>query len=472
MAGSIPQAHDLLSGLVNRPISTVTGRRNVILDVGDSEVLVATDRSPGGSWVPIEWVRAALDRLAADGEVEISVESVGHRSAFVGAVLLELPETRAIRSTPPRVVLSDGGGELDRMREAGGINAWWQDGPGEHYWLEITDRDDPGVDLHAPQRDAAGNPTPGYSLMWWVMKGDLVFHYERRQQAITSWSRAVGAVVEAPTLWLSHKGSTRRRVGVPVEQPGWWLDLEGPFALDRPLTLAELRRRGSAVRSVLDGLREREAGSLYFPFFFYRDKELRPMQPYLNKLPAAFVIAMPELAGGMNTGEAAAPDADASGIEPAALGVEYRPAEPGSGSDERDPFTVDPAVIERGLRGHAETQNRLAEMLAGAGIEPRSPRPEEPNFDLAWQRDGDIYVAEVKSTTPSNEERQLRLGLGQVLRYRNLLAKNGSRVRAVLVAENPPRDPSWHRLCEELGVILVGPGNLRLLLQEQGGRGA
>jgi hypothetical protein len=33
----------------------------------------------------------ALDRFESDGEIEISVESVGHRSAFVGAVLLQLP---------------------------------------------------------------------------------------------------------------------------------------------------------------------------------------------------------------------------------------------------------------------------------------------------------------------------------------------------------------------------------------------
>lgn len=213
--------------------------------------------------------------------------------------------------------------------------------------------------------------------------------------------------------------------------------------MSSPLTLAELRRRGSAVRSVLDGLRERASGSLYFPFSFYADRVLRPMQPYLNKLPAAFVAAMPELAEAMIGNGTPPRDTDAPGRELVGLGVEYRRAAPTDGSRDSEPFTVDPAVIERGVRGHAETQNQLAEMLSSAGIEPRSPRPEEPNFDLAWQRDGVVYVAEVKSITPSNEERQLRLGLGQVLRYRNLLAGDGGRVRAVLVAEHPPRDRSW-----------------------------
>ena len=45
--------------------------------------------------MPIKWVQDALDRLAADGEVEISVESVGYRSAFVGAVLSALDDTES-----------------------------------------------------------------------------------------------------------------------------------------------------------------------------------------------------------------------------------------------------------------------------------------------------------------------------------------------------------------------------------------
>jgi hypothetical protein len=44
-------------------------------------------------------VQDALDRLAADGEVEISVEAVGYRSAFIGAVLSALDCTEPAPST-------------------------------------------------------------------------------------------------------------------------------------------------------------------------------------------------------------------------------------------------------------------------------------------------------------------------------------------------------------------------------------
>jgi hypothetical protein len=128
---------------------------------------------------------------------------------------------------------------------------------------------------------------------------------------------------------------------------------------------------------------------------------------------------------------------------------------------ERQPFTVDPALVERGLKGHADTQNELAKVLRRAGIEPRSRLPHEPNFDLAWEAKGTIFVAEVKSITDQNEEEQLRLGLGQVLRYHYRLRELGhERVVAVLVPERTPRDLSWTDLCHEYGVALLARDQL------------
>jgi hypothetical protein len=138
------------------------------------------------------------------------------------------------------------------------------------------------------------------------------------------------------------------------------------------------------------------------------------------------------------------------------LGAPYRqvPATELSGS--RDPFSVDPALVERGLRGHTDTQNELASVLSNAGIEQRRGLPPGPNFDLAWRKDGTVFVAEIKSITADNEEHQLRVGLGQVLRYRQrLLALGHDRVVAVLVPERQPCDPSWRELCQELGVVLL-----------------
>lgn len=453
-------ARSVLEALVGRQIRTVTGRPNTVMALDGADVLVATDRSPTGQRVPIAHVQSALDRLRADGEVEVSVSALGHRSSFVGAVLSELPGTVLARMTPPRIRLADPMTAY-RASEAGHVNAWWRDDQRQRFWLEITDRSDIGVDLHCPQRDSAGNRSPGFSLMWWVRVGDIVFHYSLNEQAIVGWSRAVGQVAEAPTLWLPHRGETPRTVGSAQVEPGWWLDLDGSFPLDAPLTLDKLQDHADQIRDVLDQLKSRNSGSLYFPFFFWRGTELRPMQPYLNKLPAEVVGIIPELAAAVAAAEPIAADPLTTDQQRSALGSAYRVARVNAMGDSRQPFSVDPALVERGLRGHADTQNALARVLTGAGIEPRSRLPHEPNYDLAWQIGNTVYVAEVKSTTDENEEEQLRLGLGQVLRYRHSLSRLGHvDVVAVLVPERDPRDDAWRELCSELGVVLMSGAEL------------
>lgn len=93
-----PQAPDMqavLSGLVGSSIRTMTGRENRLLRVSGNTVWVATGRSPEGKPVDISEVQDAADRLFRHGEIEISVPSVGYRSAFVGAALSSLPGTAA-----------------------------------------------------------------------------------------------------------------------------------------------------------------------------------------------------------------------------------------------------------------------------------------------------------------------------------------------------------------------------------------
>jgi hypothetical protein len=99
-------ARTLLESLVGQPISTVTGRPNTVLRVEGDSVVVATSRSPTGQPVPIEWVQSGLEQLLETGEIEVSVPSLGHRSSFVGAVLLTLPDAVLVRTTPPRIRLN------------------------------------------------------------------------------------------------------------------------------------------------------------------------------------------------------------------------------------------------------------------------------------------------------------------------------------------------------------------------------
>jgi hypothetical protein len=144
---------------------------------------------------------------------------------------------------------------------------------------------------------------------------------------------------------------------------------------------------------------------------------------------------------------------------PSVLGNPYQPvsAPPPSPSPPL-PFSVDPDVVDRGTQAHIDTQNALANHVQNGGLSPLEPDPAMPPYDLAWDQQGTFFVAEVKSITPTNEERQLRLGLGQVLRYTHALRASGvAPVQPVLVAEDEPSDPTWLGTCSELGVILTWP---------------
>jgi hypothetical protein len=100
--------------------------------------------------------------------------------------------------------------------------------------------------------------------------------------------------------------------------------------------------------------------------------------------------------------------------------------------------------------------------LSERGLIPLSPTG-SPNYDLAWLDGSRLFVAEVKSLTATNETQQLRLGLGQVLDYRAMLARRRE-VVPVLVVEREPSDERWLGLCRDVGVILTWPPGFHSLL--------
>jgi len=94
-----------LESLVGEEIHTLTNRRpNRILRIEGGDVIVGTAKSPTGQRVPIQWLQDAADRLVREGEIVVDVETLGHRSAFVGAFLATLPGTIVRPRTPRRIV--------------------------------------------------------------------------------------------------------------------------------------------------------------------------------------------------------------------------------------------------------------------------------------------------------------------------------------------------------------------------------
>ncbi len=151
----------------------------------------------------------------------------------------------------------------------------------------------------------------------------------------------------------------------------------------------------------------------------------------------------------------------------------YTPPPQGGEVPKSRVFKTDPDKTDRGTKAHKNTQNALADALREAGLKPRSPKPGDPAFDIAW-RDGDAggvaFICEVKSLTSDNETAQIRLAIGQVLDYVHALdslREAGSlpprwegvhAVRAVVAVERrPAEDVRWAGLCERHGIVLTWP---------------
>jgi hypothetical protein len=159
-----------------------------------------------------------------------------------------------------------------------------------------------------------------------------------------------------------------------------------------------------------------------------------------------------------NVGTPPLDDLPAAGLPADSLGTAYVPEDEDATAERSDVYRVDPDRADRGTQAHRRTQNLLAVELEGRGLDPKRRSGPEPPYDLACELDdGTILVAEIKSLTRQNEERQLRLALGQVLRYAQQLTYKGRSIRKVIAVERKPTDESWIELCASYDVRLAWP---------------
>ena len=124
---------------------------------------------------------------------------------------------------------------------------WWQRHASENVWMEITRRDDIGADLKAPAAARGGGITASYALVPLVQPGDVVVHYDSRQEAIVAVSIAASAAEPAPIYWVARGIYARRAGEQPRWLPGLRVALDQYQQLESPVTLAEIR--GIRMRS-------------------------------------------------------------------------------------------------------------------------------------------------------------------------------------------------------------------------------
>lgn len=340
------------------------------------------------------------------------------------------------------------------------LERWWLGDPSERYWLEVSDRGaDLGADLNAPTTNEVGRRFWSYDLLDEVDAGDVVLHYDRSEHAIVGWSTVVGQAWPDEVVWAARGTYARGRNIQPHERPGRRVPLRGPILLRAPLPLERIRSEQNRLVTI-------RAGRPYFPFEL-GGRPARPMQGYLFKLPAAFLDLFRELgdvprtfAGPKGSGEYA--DEQASSPDPEDRPrPAFRPRNEQIRSRAARPWARDPSEVDRALSSHARIERLVAEAAAAEGWQASAYGPDDPMFDLLLEPTGEAggiaVVVEAKSTVAGNEEKQLRLALGQVLRYRQMLMRSGRRVVAMIAVERPPADTRWSELCGQVDVLLAWP---------------
>jgi len=105
---------------------------------------------------------------------------------------------------------------------------------------------------------------------------------------------------------------------------------------------------------------------------------------------------------------------------------------------------------------HNEMQNEISDFLESEGIDILDTS--SPNVDLCWKKDDQFYFLEVKSIHDTNENEQIRRGIGQIAEYRHHFEVQGYKVeKAYLAVTKEPTKKHWNEVCSAVGIHLITP---------------
>jgi hypothetical protein len=324
--------------------------------------------------------------------------------------------------------------------------------------LEITDREELGADLYAPQLAEGGRDR--YGLISQTQPGDTVLHYHQSSDGIAGISRVVGRRQQDTILWAAKGTSARSQHTKPYLRPAWLVPLGGYTPLDPPIPQEEIIAKREDIFRLRDQLEAQHGPGLHYPYYRYGADQLRTLQAYMAVFPRELLRLFPALKVQVTAFERLSddqlPDPPDDPAEPDLYLANEQITVNRSGKVE-----IDAEALTRANRSHARLQNLLRNRILRAG-KTMLPIP-GANVDLAWRTGirGQPVIAEVKSLTPDNEEHQLRYGLGQLVDYIDALESigNGHRPTGVLFIARAPRRLTWLRKCDRVGIELCWPGH-------------
>jgi hypothetical protein len=117
-------------------------------------------------------------------------------------------------------------------------------------------------------------------------------------------------------------------------------------------------------------------------------------------------------------------------------------------------FADEYAGSERAVRGHAVVQNAVAKGAEDLGFKCLSPVRSGPQFDVAVVSNTIAYIVEVKSANRENIEHQMRIAVGQVLKYCHDIKPLLGLAKPVIAVQISPGS-EWVSTLRDLGIGLL-----------------
>lgn len=170
--------------------------------------------------------------------------------------------------------------------------AWWDGRTEDRIWVELTFREDVGVDLKAPYEANQTGSNWRYDLFRQAKPGDLVLHYQTGSRGgFIGHSTVEGLPVDQPIFWRARGSSARQRGEVDELHPGYKVPLANYQPLSPMISLSDLRARRDDILAMRTRL-EAFGGPTYLPFAL--GEVLQPAQGYAFVLPIEFLDLFPQ----------------------------------------------------------------------------------------------------------------------------------------------------------------------------------
>jgi hypothetical protein len=317
---------------------------------------------------------------------------------------------------------------------------WWGADPNERYWVEIRKQPRIGTSLECPDHQINNDGTDGrnawYELVHSVSKGDIVYHYNEREQ------RFVGRSVAA---------SDAKHI---TGDQAYVVDLEDFTPIAASVDLAYMRERSGTLYRLRQQLRaDHPDDTLYTPFQFRSSGLYGMMSNYFDfaKLPRDVVR---ELFGPDGLAEAALPiaynaqqAADDGDVDPGtSLGSFLHPFKPKADSEYLSRIV---GGRQKRSRRHERLINDCAAWLAAHGYEPMR----NAAVDLGLE---DPAVIIEGKTIGASWAPPVRQAVGQLYEYRYFKVASPDSA-LIFLSENAVPRPWVRYLEKDRGIGLMWP---------------